>query len=286
MTRRAAVFALLAIVLAVSCTEQGNPFPYVPNMPDDFNRRTPYSLRSGETEELLGEVAVLTHEVYQEYHGGLVSEHAVCFDSAGHCLDLYYRDRETNQHYTFQYDSLGRRIEEVCYMDSAGTPYDSISNVYMRTNYRYSRSGRTCRTRITAPDGKHCTYRMRYDKHGRLHRFIYPDGSRFTYDYDVSGLLIRTTFPDASTQTFEYNEEGRLTAMRDREGVYHWYASECPEIQYDTLGRVVGEVRYVNGSPTVTTYSRDGHGNWTRRTLSGISIPTRIDNRTIKYFTR
>jgi YD repeat-containing protein len=118
-----------------------------------------------------------------------------------------------------------------------------------------------------------------------LHRFIYPDGSRFTYDYDTAGRVVCTTFPDASSQTFEYDEEGRLTSMRDRDGVYQWYAPDCPEVHYDTLGRAVEEVRNVNGSPSVTTYSHDDHGNWTRRTLTGLSIPTRIDNRTFKYFT-
>ena len=284
MTRRAAVFALLAIGLAVSCTTEDTPFPYVPNRPDDFNRTVRYNL-SGETEELLGEVAMMTHVVYHEYYDGLVSEHVVCFDSAGHCLELYYRDRETNQRYTFAYDSLGRRIEELRYIDSAGTPYDSLETIYTRTTYSYSRNGRTCRARITDPDGKRHTFRLRYNRQGRLHRFIYPDGSRFTYDYDTAGRVVCTTFPDASSQTFEYDEEGILTSMRDRDGVYQWYVPDCPEVHYDTLGRAVEEVRNVNGSPSVTTYSRDDQGNWTRRTLTGLSIPTRIDNRTFKYFT-
>jgi YD repeat-containing protein len=275
-----------ALGLVVGCSEQHTPFPFEPNRPEDFNRTAQYRLRWGETEELLGEVAMVTHEVYQEYYEGLVSEHAVCFDSAGHCLELYYRDRETNQRYTFQYDSLGRRVEEVCYLDSAGTPYDSITAPYTTTTYRYSRNGRTCRARITDPEGKHYTYRLKYDKQGRLHRFIYPDGSRFTYDYDTANRLVRTTFPDASTQTFLYDEEGRLTSMRDRDGSYQWYAPNKPTLHYDTLGRVVEEQYYVNGDPTVTTYRRDDHGNWTRRTQTGLSIPTRIDNRTFKYFTK
>ena len=272
--------------LFAGCSEQGNPFPFEPNRPNDFNRTPEYSLREGETEELLGDVDMFTHEVYQEYHSGLVSEHAVCFDSAGHCLELYYRDRETNQRYTFQYDSLGRRVEEVCYIDSAGTPYDSIATVYTRTIYHYSHKGRTCRARITAPDGRHYTYRFRYDRQGRLHRFIYPDGSRFTYDYDTAGRLVRTTFPDASSQTFQYNEQGNITSMRDCEGIYHWYSQESLDVRRDTLGRIVEEVSHAGGGPFVTTYSRDVHGNWTRRTLTGISSPTRIDNRTFKYFTR
>ena len=280
-----AVTAVVMLGLATACSEQGNPFPFVPNKPDDFNRTAEYNL-SGETEELLGEVAMFTHVVYNEYYDGLVSEYAVCFDSAGHCLELLYRDRETNQRYTFAYDSLGRRIEELCYLDSAGTPYDSIETIYTHTTYSYSRNGRTCRARITEPNGIQRTFRLRYDRQGKLHRFIYPDGSRFTYDYDTAGRVVRKTFPDASTQTFEYDEKGRLTSMRDRDGVYQWYAPYCPEVQYDTLGRTAEEVSYMNGNPYVTTYIRDDHDNWTRRTQTGLSIPTRIDNRTFKYFTK
>ena len=277
---------VVTLGLAVSCSEQGNPFPYVPNQPNDFNRSTKYSLKQGETEELLGEVAMFTHEVFEEYFEGLVSEHTVCFDSAGHCLELLYRDRETNQHYIFQYDSLGRRVVELCYMDSAGTPYDSISTLYTRTDYSYSRNGRTCRARITGPKGKRYTYRLRYDHEGHLHRLVFPDGSRLTYDYDICGRLARITFPDASYQTFEYDEAGDMTSMRDREGVMHWYIPDHPTTEYDTCGNIIEEVSYANGAPRVTQYTRDDHGNWTRRTSTGVSSYTRIDNRTIKYFTK
>ena len=277
---------VVTLGLAVSCSEQGNPFPYVPNLPNDYNRTTKYNLREGETEELLGEVAMFTHEVFEEYFEGLVSEHTVCFDSAGHCLELLYRDRETNQRYTFQYDSLGRRIEELCYIDSAGTPYDSITTLYTRTEYSYSRNGRTCRARITGPNYKRYTYRLRYDHDGHLHRQIYPDGSRITYDYNTDGRLARITFPDASYQTFEYNEAGDMTSMRDREGVMNWYIPDHPTTEYDTQGNIVEEVRYDNGAPNVTRYIRDDHGNWTRRILTRASSYTRIDNRTFKYFSK
>ena len=153
--RRLGVATMVAMLgLAVGCSEQGNPFPYVPNLPDDYNLTTQYNLREGETEELLGDVAMFTHEVFEEYFEGLVSEHASCFDSAGHCLELLYRDRETNQRYTFAYDSLGRRIEELCYLDSAGTPYDSLETIYTRTTYSYSRNGRTCRAASPTPTAK------------------------------------------------------------------------------------------------------------------------------------
>ncbi|MBQ6068958.1 MAG: RHS repeat protein [Bacteroidales bacterium] len=286
MPRIATLFTLIAVGLIASCTEQGDPFPFEPNMPDDFNRSSQYQLRKNEVEELLGNVAMVTHEVYNEYYEGLVSEHAACFDSSGHCLELYYRDRENNQRYTFSYDSLGRRVEEVCYIDSAGTRYDSLTQPYMTTTYHYSHNGRTCRARITTPNGKHYTYRLRYDRKGRLHRFIYPDGSRFTYEYDNAGRMVRTTYPDASMQLYEYDSTGRLTHLQDRDGVHHWFATQSNETHYDTLGRIAEELSYDNGNPVVTSYIRDEHGNWTRRIRTGLSTPTRIDNRTFKYFTK
>ena len=112
----------------------------------------------------------------------------------------------------------------------------------------------------------------------------YPDGSRFTYDYNSSGQLVCTTFPDASYQTFEYDDKGNMTSMRGRDGVMNWYVPDIPKVQRDSLGRVVEEVSQVNGGPRVVTYRRDDHGNWTRRSMTGLSTPTRIDNRTFKYF--
>ena len=283
MSKNVAVLLLIATGLCVSCSEQDTPFPFLPNLPTDFNLSSQFRINE-EPEELNGKVAMFTHLIYQEYYDGLVSEHIVCFDSLGHCQELYYRDRETNRRYTFVYDSLGRRVQELCHLDSASTPYSDISNPYTLTTYRYSRNGRTCKARINAIDCKSYTYRLKYDRKGRLHRFIYPDGSRFTYDYDTAGRLVKTTFPDASVQTFEYGSDGQVSHILDRQGTHHWYMPDNSKKSYDSLGRVVEEVTYTDGNPVVTSYLYDDHGNWTRRTTTGLSVPTRIDDRTFNYY--
>ena len=95
-------FALLLIgmLLFTSC-EEGVPFPYLPIQPTGYNLNTTYA------DEMSGPVSMFTCEVFQEYYNGLVSQTVACFDTAGHCLDYYYRDREECLHSTFVYDSMG-----------------------------------------------------------------------------------------------------------------------------------------------------------------------------------
>lgn len=286
--RSVAGFLFVTIGLLASCAEQDTPFPDVPNVPDDFNLATLARQGSGEG-ELKGSVAMFTHEVFHEYHGGLVSERVVCFDTLGHCMDYYYRDREICRHRAFVYDSLGRRVGETMWQDVAGISYDSLP-LSAATSYTYSRNGRRCRAVIRGSDGRKHTFWLRFDSEGRISRFIYPDGSRFSYDYDSLGRLVRLTWPDASSEQYEYNSRGELSSKRDREGRYTWYAPTGSHARYDSLGRVIEEVVGMSpdsaSTPVVATYVYDDHDNWTRRTITGISTPTRIDNRTFKYFIR
>ncbi|MBO4600380.1 MAG: RHS repeat protein, partial [Bacteroidales bacterium] len=139
-------------------------------------------------------------------------------------------------------------------------------------------------------DGKHYTFRLRYNRNGQLHRFIYPDGSRLTYDYDTAGRLLRTTYPDASHETYSYNDDGSLNGIKGRTGIWEWFVAPDTKATYDTLGRRTEEISYQttdgNKTPVVTSYTYDDHNNWIRRTVAGISSPTRIDNRTFKYYTQ
>ena len=266
-------------VLFGACGENEVPFPYLTNSPTAFNLTEQYRLQ-GESEPLLGKVAMFTRQQYSEY-AGLLSQHTVGFDSVGHCLDYYFRDKEECRHCHFSYDSLGRRIEELCYCDTAGISFDSLNQLYTKTCYRYSRNGRSCRARITGPDGKRHTFRYRYDKQGRLFRFIYPDGSRISYYYDSDGRLSKTLFPDGSDERYEYREDGSLRQMRDRDGVMQWYLPDVPEQALDSLGRVVEELR---GGQQLTAYRYDDHGNWVRRTISSPDLPTILTVREIAYY--
>ena len=269
---------LSAVLLFASCQEEGVPFPYVPNMPEEYNRDR-FDLQDTR-------VAMFTHEQYHEYYEGLASERVVCFDTDGLCVEYFYRDHDICQHRVFDYDSLGRRTEERAWEDTAGVSYDSLRQCVV-TTYSYSKNGRRCKARITDPDGKSHTFRLRYDKEGHLSRFIYPDGSRFSYDYDTAGRLVCRTWPDASTERYEYDAGGKLKTKINRDGTYEWYMSTPPPMRTDSLGRVLKEVvgaSQGNSAPIIATYSYDDHGNWVRRTTAGISSPTVLEVRTFRYY--
>jgi YD repeat-containing protein len=269
---------LSAVLLLASCHERGVPFPYVPNTPEKYNRQE-FGLQDAR-------VAMLTYEQYHEYYEGLASERIVCFDTSGNCVEYFYRDHDICQHRVFSYDSLGRRTEERAWEDTAGVSYDSLRKCVV-TTYSYSKNGRRCKARITAPDGKSNTFRLRYDKKGHLSRFIYPDGSRFSYDYDTAGRLVCRTWPDASTERYEYDGQGELKAKINRDGTHTWYMATPPPLSTDSLGRVLEEVvgqSPDNTNPIIATYVYDDHGNWVRRTTAGVSSPTVLEVRTFRYY--
>lgn len=278
-------------MLSSACSSGDVPFPYVPNLPDDFNRYTTYA------DQFQGPVALFTQRTLHEYSDGIVSQTVVGFDAEGKCVDFYYRDRETQRHLHFDYDSLGRRIREQCWQDTVDVQRTSAGNIevldtlgplHTLTTYSYSWHGRRCKARITGPDGKHHTFRLHYDRHGRLSRFIYPDGSRFSYDYDAAGHLVRRTWPDASFERFQYDSTGRLASSTDRDGVTNWYASLPPPTRVDSLGRtveqVVGNADTDSHDPIRAYYEYDDHDNWVRCTTASLSTPTRIDIRTFQYY--
>ena len=235
---------LSAVVLFASCHENGVPFPYVPNMPEEYNRDR-FDLQDER-------VAMYTSEQYQEYYEGLASERIVCFDTAGHCVEYFYRDHDICQHRIFSYDSLGRRIEERAWEDTAGMSYDSLRQCVV-TSYSYSKNGRRCKARSTDPDGKSRTFRLRYDKEGHLSRFVYPDGSRFSYDYDTAGRLVCRTWPDASTERYEYDAGGKLKSKIERDGTCTWYMATPPPLRTDSLGRVPRPATLLPSLPPMST---------------------------------
>ena len=231
------------------------PFPYLPNLPDDFNRQTTYA------DLFQGPVALFTQRTLHEYSDGIVSQTVA---------------------------GLGRRIREQCWQDTVGVELDTLGPVHTLTTYSYSWHGRRCKARLTGPDGKRHTFRLHYDRQGHLSRFIYPDGSRFSYDYDDAGHLLRRTWPDASFERFQYDSTGSLVSTTDRDGVIVWHAHLPPPTRVDSLGRVVEQVVGNSGTdghdPIRAFYEYDDHGNWVRCTTASLSSPTRIDIRTFQYY--
>lgn len=277
------IWVVVVSILAASCSEEGVPFPHIPNVPDSYDLTVLNRSVDG-FKDLNGSVAVYVHEVYSEYSVGILSQMVAYFDSTGHCKELFYRDRKVNRHLVFEYDGTGRRVEETHYLDSAGVPYDSLSTLYTHTTYRYSRNGHSCRIRFTDPGGKTRTFRLRYNRQGLVRQYLYPDGSRFSYEYDSVGRLECKTFPDASFETYRYYEDGTLSEIRNREGVTNCYEPPTCDERHDSCGRCVERVCQTNTIPVVTTFQYDDHDNWIRRTTTRIDSSTRIDTRTFKYY--
>lgn len=248
---------LLIALLCCSCSEEGNPFPYLPCLPDDFNSTDTYYAFGGK-EVLTGNVAMITCQTYQSDEGW-VAQCIACFDTAGHCLEYYSKDTEKSMKYSFTYDSTGHRATATFEGDSTQTT----------TSYRHSNNGRIYTARLTDLDGKQYHFRLRYNRQHRLKHFIYPDGSRISYEYDTIGRLSKLIYPDASEKHFTYLPESNHKT-------------------FDSQGRCLEEVVEGNGEqlPIVVLYEYDTHNNWIRRTISKLddSSISRIDIREIQYY--
>lgn len=261
MRFRCVLISLCAIVFS-ACAEGDSPFPYCPNVPTDFNLAA-YVKQFGPIE---GAVSLFTYEKYDgRLEGGLVFRQVCCFDTAGRCIDLYGRDSQTSWRCHFEYDSLGRRVAEQCYRDSAGTPYESLAAYHTRTTYAYGRDGRRCRARIVGQNGREYTFRFHFDENRNLTKYIFPDGSRFSYEYDDEGRLTKRTNPDASVLRYE-DDGAALSVVKD------------------SLGRVVESVTEEATGVTVSYYRYDVRSNWTRRTTVAGSGATTIEIRTFEYY--
>lgn len=274
-------FVLLLAVALTACHEEGLPFPDVPNLPTAYNVDD-----TTEVDTTVGMPALITFQAYDDRAEGLVWQTVAHYDPQGRCQSYYWRDRHECRKLLFEYDSLGRRIAEQYWKDTANTPFDSL-HPQQSTVYLYSAKGRRVRVRITGPDGHRHTFRLRYDRQGRLQRFEYPDGSLFSYDYDANGRLLRRVWPDASEERFEYDSTGVLTTRTDRDGTVVWMQPPRRHVQHDSLGRIVEEhLLEEGGVPVITSYAYDDHGNWIRRTSACPTRPTRLDVRTILYYSK
>lgn len=255
----AAIF--LSAILFSACAECDIPFPYQPNLPTDFN----LNQESGEVGMMLGSVAAFSYELFSDQDDGLLLQRLGCFDTLGHIGDYYYRDRSNTMRYHFEYDSIGRRTEEFYYIDSAGKSYDSLTVPFTHTTFRYSRQGRRCKAQIEGPDGRKDTFRLHFNRQGQLTKYIFPDGSRFSYEYDADGRLAKRINPDASVE--EYAVQKRPLPLT-----------------LDSLGRVLEEKVSDTDGLVMAYYVYDDHGNWVRRTTTGERLPSKLEVRTFAYY--
>lgn len=258
MLRRWVAIFLCSMLLS-ACAEDEMPFPFRPNLPTDFNR----SETSGLTGSMEGAISMFSYEKVSQEEG-VVMQRVGCFDTAGRCIDYYYRDPHNTLRYHFSYDTTGRRVEELCYLDSAGTSYDDLTQLYTKTTYRYGCNYRTCRATMVDPNGRKHSFRLRYNGQGQLTKYIFPDGSRISYEYDADGQLAKLTYPDASEHVVQ-EPPRRPTA-------------------YDSLGRVTEEQIGNTSGLVMVYYSYDDHNNWIRRTTTGDRTSTTLEVRAFEYY--
>ena len=67
-------------MLLSACSSGDVPFPYLPNLPDDFNRQTTYA------DLFQGPVALFTQRTLHEYSDGIVSQTVAGFDAEGNII--------------------------------------------------------------------------------------------------------------------------------------------------------------------------------------------------------
>lgn len=280
------VSCALVILLFVSCEKGGEPFPFQPNEPDTWNLGT-----LSDEDRMTGQVAMVTSETFTEYEGK-IKQSVCCYDSLGRCLDLYYRDLNHCEHIHFDYDTLGRRVEECIYLDTAGVSYDSLTALYTRTTYRYSQNGKRCKAVIESPKGKKYRFRMRYgeeraDGSRLLTDYIFPDGSRCSYKYDTAGRLACETFPNGTYVRYTYDSEGNLrsSATPSENNILQfentvWYVPALV-LQRDEQGRVLER----QCDQVLETYVYDEYDNWVRRTTVAYQTgATTLEARSIEYY--
>lgn len=230
------LIAIAFALLVAACTNSNVPFPYQPNPPSQY----PFH-----SDEFQGPVAMITYQCYRDSDPGLMCQKAASFDSAGCCTEYFYRDNHVCARLTFDYDSLHRRISETAYIDTAGTPFNSMTEPYTTTTYRYSRNKRRCIARVAGPNGRRYRFVFRYNAQGLISRFIYPDGSRISYYYDTLGTLTKTIRPD---------------------------------------GSAIDIIPADQNAPQYRSIIYDNHRNWVRRTSASVSQPTQLEIRTFKYY--
>lgn len=275
LSYRLRIFTLIVVAsasLLVSCGEEGNPFPYCPQVPTLYNRH-----ETSDAQRLLDDdcafvpsqqvVMVAVEKV--NFLCGDRQRSSLSFDTAGHCLEFYSRDAASYEHRHFEYDSLGRRIKEVYYFDTLVPADESRLAPYSITTYTYKRDSRLCKAVIQGGQGRRYRFRLRYgtrreDGSRLLTDYIFPDGSRYSYDYDSAGRLVRKTAPDGTYEKYTYDSQGRLSssATPSENGILNFdnttYYVHSTELQCDEQGRII---QRQNGQ-LVETYLYDEYGNW------------------------
>ena len=174
----------------------------------------------------------------------------------------------------YDYDAYGNRTRVTRADDSVvDAAYDDLGLVTsisltrttpagprrVTTTYGYDRNGRT--TSVKGPDGLDMAFE--YDEFGSVAAVVNSLDQRLEIVSDPAGRMRIARLPDGSTVEAEYHADGRLSQVRNRNGVTAEYA-------YDGAGRPLGVTGDARGQAfSGVEYGYDGAGRLAQVTLPG-----------------
>jgi RHS repeat-associated protein len=175
------------------------------------------------------------------------------YDSRGNLAQQVDPDGNTT---TYSYDAAGRRLSMV---DPDGNVSGGTPSLHT-WQWQYDNLDRT--TRTTDPLGN--TRSWSYDSYGNATAATDARGNVTTSVYDGRGLLAQVRQVPVAGTTYltmlTRDPNGNAARITQANGVYTDYV-------YDTLDRLTAVKTYPAGSAVTTSYTLDGNGNLTLKTL-------------------
>ncbi|HBA84847.1 MAG TPA: hypothetical protein DCZ95_12200 [Verrucomicrobia bacterium] len=171
--------------------------------------------------------------------------------------------------YAEEFDGLGRVKEVKSYSD------ESFDTVYRRDAFQYETARGNVLKVVEDADGAQIVHSAQYDAFGRLISAVDPNSGSTSYTYDPNGNMLSLTDPKGKTIYYTYGPLDRLMKVMYPDGtsisnVYDRYVGEVASgfstgrltrvvdssgstsFRYDGRGRIVSEVKFIQGSAAKT----------------------------------
>ncbi len=172
------------------------------------------------------------------------------------------------------YDALGRiSVVTDQGLQTVKLLYDALNQVVSYTDPRllvttYSIDGLGNQTQLNSPDAGNTL--SHFDGAGNEIDRSDAKGQKLVFSYDALNRLIKVSYPDGASDNYVWdqgnNGKGRLTRIEKIDSGNNVQFAE--DRGYDALGRMVSDVRFINGI-TYTTQYRYSNGR-----LAGITYPS------------
>ncbi|MDE5780656.1 MAG: PKD domain-containing protein [Lachnospiraceae bacterium] len=192
--------------------------------------------------------------------------------------NITYRKLADGTENKYKYDALNQIINETD-ADGNQTHYEYYPNgkVY-KVQYSdgqselYTYNSRWQNTCVTDQNGNTTSYT--YDDYGNVTTTTNPLGHQQKNEYDKFGRMLLSTDANGNITRYKYDAAGKCTSVTYPDGSVTGY-------EYDGAGRTLKEIRYADGTKTVTaSYTYDLLGRQTSVTdAEGVTQYTEYDYR-------